>query len=273
MKSNKTKNIVKAIAVGIGYVIFMILNGSLFKKLMPDTSDVLLGIITRVIDTIVLLILVCVMHKKDIFKNKSKGFFGTFTTAGVEFIPIGLSVLNFFLNVMGEKIISPIDIALMCTEMLFVGITEELISRGLVLGFFHDAFGSSTKKGAYMTAICSGMVFGCFHLLNLINTTNRTAIYAQVIANVCTGFLWGAVYLRKRNIFALMLLHTVSDIAAMVSSGYLTGKKDVSAAIDSTSPLVMIVAAIYVVAGIYVLRDEKMHYISEKTATVHPSTV
>ena len=35
MKSNKTKNIIKALAVGIGYAVFMILNGSLFKNLCP----------------------------------------------------------------------------------------------------------------------------------------------------------------------------------------------------------------------------------------------
>ena len=100
--------------------------------------------------------------------------------------------------------------------MLFVGISEELISRGPVLGFFHDAFGSNTQKG---------------------------------------------VYLRKHNIFALMILNAVSDIAAMVSSGYLNGKADLKGTIIFMNHTVLIFAGVYVAAGIFILRDEKMHYV------------
>lgn len=261
MNTDKKKCIIIALATGFGYALFFKLNALFFAKTFPDSP--LNGIVSRAIDTILLLILVFVFHKKDIFANKTKGFIGTFTTAGIEFVVMGLAILNFFFNVMGEKMISRTAILTMCIEMLFVGITEELISRGLVLGFFHDAFGSNTKKGAYLTAALSGAVFGCFHLLNLISATNKTAIYVQVIATACTGFMWGAVYLRKRNIFALMLIHALSDIAVMVSSGYLNGKVDLNGAINSMSPASLILAAAYVAAGIYILRDEKMHYTDE----------
>ena len=266
MNTDKTKSIIKALATGFGYALFFKLNALFFAKTFPDSP--LNGIVSRAIDTVVLLILVFAFHKKDIFANKTKNFAGTFTTAGIEIAVLCLTLLSFVFNVEGETIISEKAIITMCIEMLFVGITEELISRGLVLGFFHDAFGSSTRKGAYLTAALSGAVFGCFHFMNLISATNKTAICVQVITTACIGFMWGAVYLRKRNIFALMLIHAVSDIAAMVSSGYLNGKVDLNGAINSMSPATFIVAAAYVAAGIYILRDEKMHYTDEKAQYV-----
>lgn len=157
--------------------------------------------------------------------------------------------------------------------MLLVGISEELIARGLVLSFAHEAFGSDTKKGACLTAAISGIVFGCLHLLNLFGSSDKGAVLIQVFATACTGFYWGTLFLRKRNIFALMLMHALSDIVVLLSKGFATGQADTRSVIESTNAFVLILAAIYVVAGIYVLRDEKMHYSSEKAVTVYPSAV
>ena len=281
MDKNKRNNIIKAIAAGAVYAVFFKLTSMIFSRAFPGSPYN--GITVRVICTAFLLILVFALHRKDIFKNKTKGFLSTFAVAGIEIGVIALGLLQFVFSFTDPNDVSKFmsadeikgslvpaaRIAVMITEMLLVGISEELIARGLVLSFAHEAFGSDTKKGAYLTAALSGMVFGCLHLLNLFGTSDKGAVLFQVFATACVGFYWGAVFLRKRNIFALMLLHAVSDITAFLSKGFATGQADTRSAIDSTNAYVLILAAVYVAAGMYLLRDEKMHCSDSKAVTAN----
>ena len=82
---------------------------------------------------------------------------------------------------------------------------------------------------------------------------------ASAVSAAATGFFFGAVYLRCRNLRAMAALHAFNDFAVMFDKGVFAGGT-IRSAIDSHSVKVLIGAVLYVAIGIYLLRGEKMNY-------------
>ena len=132
--------------------------------------------------------------------------------------------------------------------------------RGVAFDYFHEVFGSSTKAGAYATSAFSGAIFGILHLFNLFGSNNPSAIIIQAVAAAATGFFFGAVYLRCRNLWAMMVLHAFNDFAVMLKEGLLS-EGTIRSALDAHSVKVLAGAVLYIGIGIFLLRSEKMSYI------------
>ena len=175
-------------------------------------------------------------------------------------------IMLFTLPTLAGKQVKPAHlIVCFVLDMLLTGVNEEFLFRGVVLGFAHEAFGSDTKKGAYLTAAFSGTIFGVVHLANLLNSNVPTAIVFQAIGAVGAGFFFGAIYLRCRNIYALIFLHAFNDFCGMIKEGVFTGST-LRESIDSQGAGSLISAALLIGIGIYLLRSGKMNYRTEELA-------
>ena len=63
--------------------------------------------------------------------------------------------------------------------------------------------------------LVSGVSFGLLHALNAIATGDVFAALIQVIYTASIGMLDGAIYLRSRNLWGVILMHTLTDVKAM----------------------------------------------------------
>lgn len=113
------------------------------------------------------------------------------------------------------------EIAAFIIFLFFVGFAEESISRGIIADVLIERFGKN-GKGIWLAAILSGVIFGFSHITNVLNRSAGETV-VQMIATSMTGTLFSAVYIRHRNIFVPMILHSVFDFTTMCSNGLFVG--------------------------------------------------
>ena len=65
--------------------------------------------------------------------------------------------------------------------------------------------------------LVSGVSFGLLHALNAIATGDVFAALIQVIYTAAIGMLDGAIYLRSRNLWGVILMHTLTDVSAFLA--------------------------------------------------------
>ena len=99
-------------------------------------------------------------------------------------------------------------------QMLMVGALEELIFRGGLLNTMIRA-GRQTTSGLYAAAALSSLVFALCHYMNLVYTPFLETT-VQVYNAFCLGLLFCAVYLRCKNLWVCVSLHTLWNFANAV---------------------------------------------------------
>ena len=88
---------------------------------------------------------------------------------------------------------------------LFIGIDEEIFSRGLI-------FGALEKYGVWVAAIVSSIHFGILHLGNAIwGGQSLSYTLAQVLGASATGFLFVGLMLFTGSIWVSIFLHGLID--------------------------------------------------------------
>ena len=145
---------------------------------------------------------------------------------------------------------------------LAIGIYEELLCRGLLFNSFKIYFGN-TKKGVYLSAIFSSLIFGIMHLTNLIWSPSLIiSTICQVIYATFVGFLFCVIYYRSKNLISCMLLHGIFDFTAYFWFSF--SDKLFQQTIDSNSVdismgngvLLILLSSTFVISGIFQLRKE-----------------
>jgi membrane protease YdiL (CAAX protease family) len=101
-----------------------------------------------------------------------------------------------------------------------VGIREECIYRAAIQNIVARKHANSVK-GIWITVIISSLIFGLTHATNLFFGMDPLAVLAQVISSAVLGLLFGAVYLRSGSLWALILIHTLTDVAGLATSTFL----------------------------------------------------
>ncbi|WP_119325849.1 CPBP family intramembrane glutamic endopeptidase [Companilactobacillus musae] len=96
---------------------------------------------------------------------------------------------------------------------LLVGLAEEYIFRGLLVGLFlkllhNNALGAVTG---------SSIIFGLIHMMNL-KSLPIGYVSAQVIFAAALGILFGTIYLKTRNLSIVIALHALRDMFPMFSN-------------------------------------------------------
>lgn len=101
-----------------------------------------------------------------------------------------------------------------------VGVREECIFRATIQNILAKKHANSVK-GIWITAIIAALIFGLTHVTNVLFGVDPLAVLTQVISATCLGLLFGAVYLRSGSIWALILIHTLTDIAGLAGSTFM----------------------------------------------------
>ena len=97
---------------------------------------------------------------------------------------------------------------------LFVGLAEELLFRGLILGILLLKWGN-TQKGIYICVIVSSVMFGSAHIGNFIANSNiLIATLSQIVYGIFIGIFFAACVLRSKTIWTVIILHAINDFSA-----------------------------------------------------------
>lgn len=96
------------------------------------------------------------------------------------------------------------------------GLSEEVFCRGFAVSNLMRIW--KDKKNRFLRCmLVSGAAFGLLHAFNAVATGDIFAALIQVIYTAAIGMLNGAIYLRSRNLWGVILLHSLTDVSAFLA--------------------------------------------------------
>lgn len=143
-----------------------------------------------------------------------------------------------------------------------IGIREECFYRATIQNILAKKYANSVK-GIWITVIVSATIFGLTHISNIFFGMDPLAVLNQVISAAFLGLLFGAVYLRSGSIWALILVHTLTDLAGLAGSTfmYISDIEDLNRI--SFSKEKIFIWLIYAGIAVFLLRPSKCKQICE----------
>ena len=223
-------------------------------------------LIADLVVVIIMLIVLAITKKMGLLNKKGRGF--------IKGMPVALYPLCFSLFCLAFQSYSAISgkaplndvttilIFILC--MFMVGLSEELCTRTIIAETLLEHYGTS-KKGIYLAAIVSGILFGLLHLFNL-SSQDTLGTIVQVFAAGAGGITYAAIYFRTGNIWILVFVHMLNDIGTgafygLFNNGTLTNALESDSGGSALYGLVLVIPEI--IATIYLLRDAKIHEVKE----------
>lgn len=100
--------------------------------------------------------------------------------------------------------------------VVLIGLFEEIFFRGIIENELLEKY-SSNKKEILISIIISGVVFGAVHLTNLFAGQDLLTTMMQFVQTTAIGILFGTVYYKTRNIWAMIFLHSFYDFSVLLS--------------------------------------------------------
>ena len=155
--------------------------------------------------TLILTAVMAIIQRKD---APSYGICpGTYKGSLKYIIPLALlasMIIPYFIMV---PVTDPFLPALL--DVIFIGIMEELIFRGLV---FRAA---EVFTGEGKAVIISSILFGLLHLINLSGDDPVPYVLLQVVFNAVIGLAFAALRVKTKSILAGIVIHTFLDMNAI----------------------------------------------------------
>lgn len=231
----------------VGFFVAVILHG---LDIQAAQEDVLIN--SQLPEIILALLFIWIMKRS--YDNRFKfGFEGRNLKQSILFSCWGLIivVINIVPNLASGAPITLTSFLLAITGGLAPGLFEEVCCRGVVLSNMMAQWRSG-KNRIYASLLASSVVFGLIHLLN-IGAADAGVTLVQVLYATGLGIFFGAVYLRTRNLWGTVIVHSLIDFGAKIFT------VDTTAA-SLTADAIILGAAIFIVygaIGLYLARPAK----------------
>lgn len=171
-------------------------------------------------------------------------------------------------NIQADKIVTETLLMVVITNMI-TGFYEEIIMRGMLLGHMMKHWKNDEKK-VLKSVVVTSILFGAVHLGNLVYGNILDTIF-QVFYATTLGLVFGAAYLRTKNLWACIFIHGIIDVSSAVYTiNYAPGEEVVdmgsgNGLMGSGIGFLLVLAAnlLSVVVFLYELRKEKRAEIVE----------
>lgn len=171
-------------------------------------------------------------------------------------------------NIQADKIVTETLLMVVITNMI-TGFYEEIIMRGMLLGHMMKHWKNDEKK-VLKSVVVTSILFGAVHLGNLVYGNILDTIF-QVFYATTLGLVFGASYLRTKNLWACIFIHGIIDVSSAVYTiNYAPGEEVVdmgsgNGLMGSGIGFLLVLAAnlLSVVVFLYELRKEKRAEIAE----------
>jgi membrane protease YdiL (CAAX protease family) len=253
-------------AIAAAFIIFVLIDLLLFGlsgllSLLPETLPM-----KYLVEIILMLVPAAFVVFFGFSRAFKKGSFLRGLLCCLPFIILQLLVLGFFFSKnLGDPEANwkPWYLIVYGVFSVFgVGVREECIYRATIQNIVAKKHANSVK-GIWITVIVSAIIFGLTHASNLFFGMNPLAVLTQVFSATFIGLMFGAVYLRSGSIWALIFVHTLTDIGGLASSTFLHVSEIEDFNQLSWSPRRLVLWLIYVGLTIFLLRPSKCKQICE----------
>lgn len=124
-----------------------------------------------------------------------------------------------------------------------------------MLNLYLDKWGS-TKKGIYFSVLLSSLIFGAFHLIHLIGTTNPLPVITNVVCAFFIGTAFAAVYIRTKSIWPVVIFHALFDIVTGLDEISIIKPVASNSTLSGTLPAIIITSLLFIY-GLFILRKVK----------------
>ena len=138
-----------------------------------------------------------------------------------------------------------------------VGFREELLFRGIIANALANKYWYD-KNNIWKATIISGVLFGLAHLSNLFTGANYQSVLVQTVVAAVLGIYLTAVYYRGGNIWALILIHTITDMASLFLSSF-TNNKSFIDDLNTIGVQSFIMLPVYVLIVVFLYRNKKIN--------------
>lgn len=158
---------------------------------------------------------------------------------------------------------SPVGIAYGIVSVIGVGFREESVFRGIVVNNIAKKY-VKDRRGVFVTAISSGVVFGLMHMTNIFAGGDLFSVTIQSVVAIGAGFYFAAVYLRGGSLWALIIMHSLADAASLFDTTFTVNSGTVIDTINNIS--IMNLTPFFVLSGlgIFLLRRDKCDEIIQR---------
>lgn len=257
----KFRSVTERHAIPASFIVFvlfevLILGLGQLLSLMPETLP--LNFLSEVILMVVPIAIVFLFGFSRTFK---KGNFLKGLLCALPFLVLQLFVLAFFFF---DNIGNPDAswkqwywIAFGVFRIIGVGVREECFYRATIQNILAKKYANS-MKGIWLTVIISSVIFGLCHVPNLLFGMDIIAVLIQVLVAMPCSLLFSAIYLRSGSIWAVILLHSLTDLASLAKSTFLNVDQIVDANKLAFAWPSLIMCLVYVGLAIFLLRPSKL---------------
>ena len=237
--------------------------GALPLLIWPDLeteNPYLVYLIAETVSFLLLLAAAAILGVRPLFRWRA-------TTLAQQILP-ALPIFLFYCFALAESLIlemhssllPPLRILLFALSMLMVGLTEELLFRGLITRILYEKYGK-TSIGLWFTVLFSSLLFGMIHLTNAA-AMPLGGVLIQMVGALVLGICLSAIFLRSGNLWTVALLHGFMDFAALSSSG-LFGSDSLADTVGGYNVENLLGALIYGIIALFLLRPSQIRRLTD----------
>lgn len=232
----KSKAIAFSVLIGAGYLILFKLIGFAVKKSsIPGYWTKQL--IVECIGTAIGIGLLALFRKLPVLREKGRPFSEySLPLMLILVFFCGFRLIAGLYQMRGASGLRPVtEIVLFCLSMLMIGVSEELVFRGLIQNLLQDAFRDKQEAGIRAAVFLCGTLFGLLHLMNVFSGIPFSAVAVQAVGAGAMGWILCALYARCRNIWILSLVHAFFDLTGMFQVAIIADGGTVEEVISSSA--------------------------------------
>lgn len=182
------------------------------------------------------------------------GLTGGLSIKGWVFVyPLTIIILGFILSLYKGLNIMSMSFGLVVINTFFVGISEEMMFRGVLLTSL------AHRSTFWRAAILMSVLFGAVHVLNVVITGELLNAILQAVMATLSGFLFLAIRLKTNSILPAMLIHWLWDLMVFCNTSSLVGNVPNNQVISTVGMLILgISPIIFFILGLKQIRDKKL---------------
>lgn len=183
---------------------------------LPSVTDSGKSIFGEIIWALCLIPVILIFKNKYIFNQKKAPFKERIKVMLPMLIVTTIMLVAEFLQAGGFSHFNIDEVVAMLLLYAFVGIYEEILCRGWLLNEFVERFGQ-TRKGIIYSVVLSSMIFGLMHFSNIFVGADFAGTLVQIIMATVVGVFYACIYLKTKNIWSVVFLHSFWDFAVSMT--------------------------------------------------------
>lgn len=257
----KIKKIGISIVFALCYIIGINLLGKGLSFFLPAKMDGTTNMfLSEICNVIVAFCILYGSRQQKRLKGSLSGFFQGLSAGGFLCVYLLFLLFSFFvINISPQTLPSAGRLVLFTLTMFFIGLSEEIVFRGVIQNVLLEAFNAKRRKELYIAVFLSGMIFGSMHLTNCFAGVPFSAALIQAIVACGLGCYLSAIYLRGNNLWSVIFFHMMIDFTGLMYSGLL-GKGGVVETVSSYGPEKLFGFLFYTALAVFLLRKSKMPF-------------